>query len=177
MSVEELERLARDHGAQVVGIEHQADQMGRADVSWAQVLLRLPDDGTGALPLLRHVILNDAKSATYKLGLLRALARAADGAQGMARMVDDATIALPLGLIALNWLRLYKPLIAAGLPQMPRSIGPDGLGFVGPGWRPCKIRPPEICAWVLSLQRNGQGPCTPHCGMPPRQLRGCRPPT
>jgi DNA invertase Pin-like site-specific DNA recombinase len=29
-----------------------------------------------ALPLLRHVILNDQKSATYKLGLLRALCRA-----------------------------------------------------------------------------------------------------
>src|SRR6476620_12488576 len=30
-------------------------------------------DGTTALPLLRHVILNDQKSATYKLGLLRAI--------------------------------------------------------------------------------------------------------
>ena len=38
----------------------------------------MADDGTGALPLLRHVILNDAKSATYKLGLLRALCRAAE---------------------------------------------------------------------------------------------------
>ena len=47
--------------------------------------LRLPDDGTGALPLLRHVILNDQKSATYKLGLLRALCRAADGQAGLAR--------------------------------------------------------------------------------------------
>lgn len=55
--------------------------------------LRLPDDGTGALPLLRHVILNDQKSATYKLGLLRALCRAADGAAGPAR--DGATSSQP----------------------------------------------------------------------------------
>jgi hypothetical protein len=31
--------------------------------------VRLPDDGSGALPLLRHIILNDDKSSTYKLAL------------------------------------------------------------------------------------------------------------
>ena len=36
---------------------------------------RVPDDGTGALPLLRHIILNDDKSSTYKLALLRVLCR------------------------------------------------------------------------------------------------------
>jgi hypothetical protein len=38
-----------------------------------QLALRLPDDGTGALPLLRHIIFNDDKSSTYKLALLRVL--------------------------------------------------------------------------------------------------------
>ena len=42
---------------------------------------------------------------------------------------------MPLGLIALNWLRLYKPLVAAGLPQMPRNRGPEGLGFIKDGWK------------------------------------------
>ena len=39
---------------------------------------------SGALPLLRHVILNDAKSSTYKLALLRSLCRIADGSAGLA---------------------------------------------------------------------------------------------
>ena len=99
------------------------------------MVLRLPDDGTGALPLLRHVILNDQKSATYKLGLLRALCRAADGQAGMAVDEDEESVALPLGLVALNWLRLYLPLVGAELPQAPGNAGPDGLGFAGPGFR------------------------------------------
>lgn len=134
INVAEIETLARSHGVAVLHVQHSTDRLGRREVSWVQIVLRLPDDGTGALPLLRHVILNDAKSATYKLGLLRAVARAADGAQGMAWGVDDTHVAVPLGLIALNWLRLYKPLVAAGLPQMPRNRGPKGLGFIKDGW-------------------------------------------
>ena len=134
VDVAEIEALARGHGVAVLQVEYSPDRLGRGEISWVQMVLRLPDDGTGALPLLRHVILNDAKSATYKLALLRAVARAADGAQGMARAVDDTTMAVPLGLIALNWLRLYKPLVAAGLPQMPRNRGPEGLGFIKKGW-------------------------------------------
>ena len=87
------------------------------------------------MPLLRYVILNDQKSATYKLGLLRALCRAADGQAGMAEQRDEDTVVLPLGLVALNWLRLYLPLVEAGLPQTPRNAGPDGLGFAGDGFR------------------------------------------
>lgn len=97
--------------------------------------LRLPDDGTGALPLLRHVILNDQKQTTYKLGLLRALCRIADGAAGLAQEDGEAFVTLPLGLVALTWLRLYLPLVARRLPQAPDNAGPDGLGFAGPGFR------------------------------------------
>jgi hypothetical protein len=135
VDVTEVEALARNLGVAVVDVERSPDGFGRAEVTWVQMVLRLPDDGTGALPLLRHVILNDAKSATYKLGLLRAVARAADGAQGLARLQGDSTVAVPLGLIALYWLRLYKPLVAADLPQMPRHRGEQGLGFIKEGWR------------------------------------------
>lgn len=134
VATDEIETLARNHGVAVLEVRQSPDRLGRDEISWVQIVLRLPDDGTGALPLLRHVILNDAKSATYKLGLLRAVARAADGAQGMARAIDDTHVAVPLGLIALNWVRLYKPLVAAGLPQMPGNRGPEGLGFIKDGW-------------------------------------------
>ncbi len=135
VSLDEVERLAREHGMAVVHVHHAPDALGRAGVSWTNVALRLPDDGTGALPLLRHLVLADQKSSTYKLGLLRALCRIADGSAGLARDVDDEHVALPLGLIALTWLRLYLPLIAADLPQAPNNRqGAERLGFAKAGF-------------------------------------------
>ena len=113
VTLAELEQLARDHGLVLVRTGEASDAQGRADITWTRVALRLPDDGTGALPLLRHVILNDAKSSTYKLGLLRALCRIADGAAGLAYDADETHVAVPLGLVALTWLRLYLPLVRA----------------------------------------------------------------
>ena len=47
VSVEELEKFSRDHGAYVAKVVHANDALGRADVQWIQVVIRLPDDGTG----------------------------------------------------------------------------------------------------------------------------------
>jgi SAM-dependent methyltransferase len=135
VSSAEIEHLARAHGAFVEVSERSRDQLGRADVAWTRILVRLPDDGTGALPLLRHIILNDTKSATYKLALLRVLSRIADGAAGLARYTDAGDVAVPLGLVALYWVRLFKPLLAAGLPQTATNAGLEGLGFVRDGFR------------------------------------------
>ena len=130
VSVAEIRTLARDHGAFVEREVEADDHLGREDVRWTQLAIRLPDDGTGALPLLRHVILNDDKSSTYKLGLLRVLCRIADGAGGFVAPVDDDHVAIPMGLVALTWLRLYTPLLRADLPQSPiNTRGADRLGF------------------------------------------------
>lgn len=123
----ELEVLARNHGA---FIEH-----GIVDADERALLVRLPDDGTGALPLLRHIILNDDKSSTYKLALLRAICRIADGAAGCAWEREDGYVGVPLGLVGLYWIRLFKPLLAAQLPQSSNNKGLDGLGFVKDGFR------------------------------------------
>ena len=135
VSPEEVEALARDHGAFVEKHTEARDLLDRDDVHWIQMAIRLPDDGTGALPLLRHVILNDDKSSTYKLALLRTLSRVADGAAGFARHYDDDHVAVPLGLIALIWIRLFKPLLSAGLPQSPSNVGLQRLGFVKAAYR------------------------------------------
>jgi SAM-dependent methyltransferase len=132
----ELEGLARMHGLAVLLSVPTTDQLGRPDVRWTSMCLQLPDDGAGALPLLRGIILNDDKSSTYKLGLLRAVARVADAtpAAAMQRLDADA-VDIPLGLVALNWIRIYLPLVLAGLPQLPGNNGPDGLGFAKRGFR------------------------------------------
>lgn len=126
----EIERLAGEHGATVTHGAQAADLQGRGNVTWETVSVELADDGTGALPLIRHIVLNDAKSSTYKLALLRTVSRAADASPGLAIIREDGAVDLPLGLIALYWLRGFLPLVAADLPQTPSSRNGDGLGFV-----------------------------------------------
>jgi SAM-dependent methyltransferase len=135
VSMAELERLALRHGAQLEHCGRAQDAGGREGVAWDQVVVRLPDDGTGAMPLLRHVIVNDAKSSTYKLGLLRTLCRIADGAAGLAVPIDDEQVEVPFGLVGLTWLRLYRPLLDAGLPQSPDNVGLERLGFAKAAYR------------------------------------------
>ncbi|WCP13314.1 hypothetical protein sphantq_01739 [Sphingobium sp. AntQ-1] len=133
----EIEGLARTYGMEIVKVHASHDLQGRDGVSWTTICLRLPDDGTSALPLIRGIVLGDEKSSTYKLGLLRAVARIAEQTPAAAtpsRELDDA-VDLPLGLVALTWIRLYLPLIRLGLPQAPRNSGPDGLGFAKIGFR------------------------------------------
>jgi SAM-dependent methyltransferase len=132
----EVEAFARTHGLAVLRSVTTEDQLGRTDVRWTGMCLRLPDDGAGALPLLRGIILNDEKSSTYKLGLLRAVARVADTTPALAiPHMEEDTIEIPLGVVALNWVRMYLPLVSATLPQMPGNSGPDGLGFAKTGFR------------------------------------------
>lgn len=130
VSVLEVEKLAVQHGLSVALVSKSPDQLERSSVHWETVILKLPDDGTGALPLLRNVIINDSKSSTYKLALLRTLLRIADGANGLAAISDDETVRVPLGLVALYWLRLYKPLVENSVPQMPPLQDNRQLSFV-----------------------------------------------
>ena len=132
----EIEALAQAQGLNIQKIVETRDQLGRDAVRWTNVCLRLPDDGAGALPLIRGIILNDDKASTYKLGLLRAVARIADTAPALAVHRPDADVVdVPLGLVALFWVRLYLPLVAAGLPQRPGNRGPERLGFAKDGFR------------------------------------------
>lgn len=135
ISVEEFEHLARSHGMSILHSSTQGDHLGRSEITWHHLAMKFPDDETGALPLFRHVILKSDKSSTYKLGLLRSISRIADGSQGMGRFIRDDLISIPLGLVGLYWIRLYKPLISANLPQNPNNKGTQGLGFVGESWR------------------------------------------
>jgi SAM-dependent methyltransferase len=129
VSYAELSSLAQQFGLRIVHTDDSQDRLGRSEISWTTVVLGLPDDGLGALPLLRHLILVDEKASTYKIALLRVLARIADTAAGLARYEADSVV-VPLGLVSLFWMRMYKPLIDNALPQMPVSRSGTGPGFV-----------------------------------------------
>ena len=137
VSLGEVEALARTFGLEVLKVVGQADELARAEVYWTTVILRMPDEGAGALPLIRGIILADDKSSTYKLALLRAISRIAEHAPASVRIAVDEpdAVDVPLGLVGLFWIRMYMPLVRAGLPQVPRNSGPDGLGFARSGFR------------------------------------------
>lgn len=129
VTLQELSSLSQQFGLRLIRATESADRLGRAGVAWCTAVLGLPDDGLGALPLLRHLVLLDEKSSTYKIALLRILARIADTASGSARHESDY-VAVPMGMVALFWMRMYKPLIENALPQMPVSRIGTRPGFV-----------------------------------------------
>ena len=131
VSTEEIEQLARRHSAYVESTQRAADFLGRRQISWDRIIVCVPDDGTGALPLIRRIVLNDNKSSTYKLALVRTICRVAHSAPGFAREVGDL-VEVPLGMVALFWLRLYLPLLRADIPQAPKNTaGFEELRFAG----------------------------------------------
>lgn len=144
VSLHELSALAQQFGLRLVHSSESTDKLGRADVSWTTAIFGLPDDGLGALPLLRHLVLIDSKASTYKIALLRILARIADTAAGGARH-ENEHVAVPMGLVALFWIRMYKPLIENGLPQMPQSRVGAKPGFITDSFNALRrINPVEL---------------------------------
>ena len=107
----ELQHQAKQRALVLLKESTQKDALQRGGVSWDTLCFQLPDDGTGSLPLLRHIIVNDNKSSSYKLGLLRTLIRIAEGAPGMVMARTEESVTLPFGIIALYWLKLYMPLL------------------------------------------------------------------
>lgn len=131
VSKAELDGFARHRAVVPVPVvgSTAADQLERPEVYWETAVYRLPDDGTGALPTLRHIIVNDDKSSSYKLGLLRALVRLADSAPGLVINRTDDWVELPLGAVGLFWLMQYHPLVLRH--RLRQAPGSKGYGFAG----------------------------------------------
>jgi len=122
-STAELRDLSHSFALEFLGDTQSGDHLGR-DLHWTSVVFRLPDDGTGALPLVWHILINDDTSATYKPALLRSVLRVADNARGTVLEENRDHVEIPLGLVALYWLRMYRWLILdRGYHQMPPGNG------------------------------------------------------
>lgn len=140
---DELKRLATDVGLFTkLETPKEADKLGRTHVSWQTLVLQMPDDGTGAFPFIRHVAINDGKSATHKLALLRVLLRIADGHPGAVIRRESSAfggkngdrVILPAGLVALYWCHQYKDLIDTHQLFQSPNQNPN-MGFMKPnGW-------------------------------------------
>lgn len=136
---DELKRLAADVGLFTkLETTKEEDKLGRNHVSWQTVVLQMPDDGTGAFPFIRHVALNDGKSATHKLALLRVLLRIADGHPGAVLRRETSPfgdrVILPVGLVALYWCHQYKDLIDKHSIFQRPGVDPN-MGFMKDnGW-------------------------------------------
>lgn len=124
----ELRDLSRSFALEFLQERQSDDQLGREGVQWTTLVFRLPDDGTGALPLIRHILINDNTSATYKPALLRGVLRVADSARGVTLEKTQDHVTIPLGLVALYWLRMYRWLMLdRSYHQMPPGNGPPGF--------------------------------------------------
>lgn len=77
----------------------------------------LPGDGTGSLNKIRHITINDTKSSTYKLALIRSLARISELHPASGVYLDKGKVGISLGLIAFYWIKLYKRLISLNIKQ------------------------------------------------------------
>ncbi len=127
VSAGELLEYAKRRAVAIAG-QYQHKDLNRAHVSWETMVFRVPDDGTGSLPILRHIIVNDDKAASYKLGLLRALTRIAESAPGIVTARSDDYVEIPFGIVGLYWLKQYKPLILQhNIRQHPNTN--IGYGF------------------------------------------------
>lgn len=136
VSASELSALAKQFGLtyKLLSEQKKEDLLERDEVSWQTVMLTLPDDGTGAFPLIRNIVVNDSKSSTYKVALLRTLLRIAEGHPGAVNEQTDEHVVLPMGLVALYWMKLYKPLIDR-YDMQQNSRNSKGLGFIkNNGW-------------------------------------------
>ncbi len=135
VSVDEIAKLARQFGLVLSFVSAlTADSAGRTGVQWQTLVLELPDDGSASLSRIRHIVLNDSKSSTYKLALLRTLVRIADAHPGAVLDRQDGKVAISLGLVALYWIRLFKRLVDNNIQQ--NSDPAKGLGFVTErGWQ------------------------------------------
>lgn len=137
----ELAEFANQYGLSLTYDCNDIDKLNRPDVYWETVVYSLPDDGSGAFPLIRNILINDAKSSTYKLALVRCLLRIADGYPGAVISRDEKHVTLPLGLVSLFWARQYRPLVDQHIQQ--NSVSSKGLGFIkDDGWLALNNRSP-----------------------------------
>ena len=127
VSSEELVAFAHQRAISTLGSFPGVPDLSRKHIKWDWHIFEMPDDGTGNLPLLRHIVVNDHKSSSYKLGLLRTLVKLAECAPGIVTKRTDDYVEIPFGAVGLYWIKLYLPLLLRS--SLRQTSGSQGHGF------------------------------------------------
>ena len=91
-----------------------ADAMARDGIEWTSLLFQLKTDGnTRPIDQIVGVLNNDAKTATYKFALFRALADIAIKSPSAVAWRADGQVGLPIRFVAEKWLEYYWPIFSA----------------------------------------------------------------
>ena len=129
VSLEEIEKLISNYGAELLEKRQFEDQFGRKDIAWVHVLIRSPKIPDNKVPLLHRIIFSDLKNGTHKLGLLRALCHSYLRAENQNYELSGDFVKIPVGLVAYLWVKFYVPLFFAQLPQRSTNLGFENVGF------------------------------------------------
>jgi SAM-dependent methyltransferase len=115
----ELALLFERLGFRLVLREENTDGLGRDNLRWTTLVLRLEaTKGVRPVDQIEAIINRDRKTATYKLALLQALCDIAQKAPQHAQWHGRDAVSVPMGLVAERWLYAYWPLLDAGISQL-----------------------------------------------------------
>jgi len=160
VSVPELQQLAAVnlvHAQEMDMPGAKADQLGRSNVWWQQVLLRVPEQNVDQLALIRHAALQARMSSPHKPVLMYCLTEAA----ASMTPVDVFKAAVPLAQVLPIWQRIYGE---AALPMFGRASSPANAFAVLKAGPLAHMSDPATGKPLLQLERAENG--TPHIILP-----------
>lgn len=121
VSADELKQLAGYHMLSFEHLPANQDQLGRSDVWWDNVSLRMPKNHLEPLRTLKAQAIQGSLSSTYKPAFVLALAETLHQLGNTVEHVDAAQVAVPTATVVANWESIYRKALALELPQVPRA--------------------------------------------------------
>lgn len=122
VSAEELRHLAAYELTEYEHVVDKAsdDKLGRSDVWWDNVWLKLSDTHEDILRILKERAIQGPKSSTYKPVLLISIAEALQQCNGT--LFDAARTEIPFDLVTNIWRQIYSGAVELALPQHTSSL-------------------------------------------------------
>lgn len=118
VSADELKQMAAQHLVHYEYLAPIGDKLGRSDVWWDYVNLKVPADGQESLSILKQQVVGGAMSSTYKPVFLLALAEALKEQAQQTQWIDAGSLAVPMQAIETPWQRIHGHAAELGLQQL-----------------------------------------------------------
>lgn len=153
VSVPELQQLAALNLVQAQEMDMPgaaSDKLGRSDVWWQQVLLRVPRDNVSQLGLIRQAALQARMSSPHKPVLMYCLS----AASGVIAPLDASRAAVPLEAVLPVWQQFYGQ---EALPMYGRAASPANAFAVLRSGPLSHMADPATQAPLFSLGHNARG--------------------